>query len=70
MSEFITSTMVAVKRYTTLDFALFKICLLAIGVLFGVNLNNFFSSYILLVWAVAIISYILIMYKTFVTYRK
>jgi hypothetical protein len=62
--------MQATKQYTTLDFALLKICLVTIGILLGVYLTVFFTKYILVVWVAAIISYVWIMYKTFISYRK
>jgi len=70
MREFINNMMQATKQYTTLDFALLKICLVAIGILLGVYLTVFFAKYILIVWVAAIISYVWIMYKTFISYRK
>ena len=70
MKKFIDSVMKATKKYTTWDFALLKICLVAIGILFGVYFIGVFEKYINLVWAAAIISYIWIMFITFVAYRK
>jgi len=68
--EFISSVMKGTKKYTTSDFALLKLCLVALGILLGVYFTGFFGKNILPVWIVAIISYIWIMYKTFFAYRK
>ena len=70
MRDFITSAMQATKKYTVLDFALLKICLVTIGILLGVYFTVFFAKYILTVWVAAIASYVWIMYKTFIGYRK
>ena len=70
MKNLINSVMMATKKYTTLDFALLKVCLVGIGILFGVYFTGFFGKYIFLVWGAAIISYIWIMFKTFFAYRK
>jgi uncharacterized membrane protein len=69
MKNFIAGTLKAASRYNVWDFAWFKTCLIAVGILFGVYLSEFFSRYISLVWIIAIISYVWIMYKTFIRYR-
>ncbi len=70
MKEFINKTMQATRQYTILDFALLKNCLIAIGVILGVYIRGFLAKYIFIVWAAAIISYVWIMYKTFIRYWK
>ena len=70
MRDFINSVMQATKKYTVLDFALLKICLVTIGILLGVYFIVFLAKYILFVWVAAIVSYVWIMYKTFIGYRK
>lgn len=70
MKKFINSVLKATRKYTALDFALLKICLVAIGILFGVYFTGFFEKYTSFVWVAVIISYIWIMYKTFLAYRK
>ncbi len=64
MREIFKST----KQYTMWDFSVLKICLVSIGILLGIYFSNFFVSYIFAVWLIAIGSYVMIMYKTFVKY--
>ncbi len=70
MRVFIGRIMRATKKYTTLDFALLKIGLIAIGILLGVYFSGFLGKYIAIVWVAAIISYIWIMFVTFIAYRR
>lgn len=58
MKEFIDKAMSAVNRYNAVDFAILKTCLIAIGVLFGLNYKKFFKRHIHVVWGVAIVAYI------------
>ena len=53
------------KNYSMLDFGILKICLFSIGVLFGVYFIHFVSTYLILFWILAIITYLYIIYKTF-----
>ncbi len=70
MKGFINKALNAAKKYNPVDFSILKICLFSIGVLCGVYFSQFFSRYISIVWGIFIISYIWIMYKTFIKYRK
>jgi len=58
MKEFIDKAMNAVNRYNVVDFAILKTCLIAVGVLFGVNYKKFFKRHIHVVWVVAVVTYI------------
>jgi small multidrug resistance family-3 protein len=58
MKEFIDKATNAARRYNVVDFAVLKNCLVAVGVLFGLNYKKFFKRHINVVWGVAIVSYI------------
>ncbi|MDK9710958.1 hypothetical protein [Acidaminobacter sp.] len=58
MKDFIDKAMSAVNRYNVVDFAILKTCLIAVGVLFGLNYKKFFKRHIHVVWGVAIVTYI------------
>ncbi|OEF97072.1 hypothetical protein BHF68_05585 [Desulfuribacillus alkaliarsenatis] len=66
MNEIFEST----KQYTMLDFSFLKICLISLGILLGVYFSELFLSYIFIVWTIAIVSYVFIMYKTFGKYLR
>lgn len=70
MEKWINKLFEATKQYTVVDFGFLKLCLISIGILFGVYFSQFFSSYLSIVWIIFIVSYIFIMYKTFVKYYK
>ena len=66
MKDLITEVLNATKKYTILDFAVLKTCLISIGVLFGVYFSKVLKPYRLVIWLIALVSYVYIMYKTFV----
>jgi small multidrug resistance family-3 protein len=70
MRKLINSLLEAGKQYNVWDYTFFKTSLMTIGIIVGVYFTEFFGKYISVVWTVAIASYIWIMYKTFITYRK
>ncbi len=63
--RFINSLMGAVKHYTAIDFAIFKIYLFAAGILFGVYFAKFFLQYINVVWIIAIVACIIVLVQLF-----
>ena len=56
MGNLIKNLVEAARRFTGADFAVFKICLLSIGILLGSYFSYFFLQYTLIVWVVAVIS--------------
>jgi small multidrug resistance family-3 protein len=58
MRDFIEKAMNATRKYTVLDFAVLKLCLMSIGVLLGLNYRKLFKRHIHVVWGVAIVSYL------------
>lgn len=70
MKGFIERSINAARKYTVWDFAIFKFCLISLGILFGVYFAQFFQNYMALLWIVFIVSYVYIMYRTFVKHMK
>lgn len=70
MKKLIDFSMRVAKQFNFMDYTVFKICLVSLGILLGAYLSQFFLSIISIVWAVAIVSYIWMIYKMFVVYRK
>lgn len=70
MTSFIQRALQASKKFTVMDFALLKITLIAFGILLGTYLWSFFSHHIGWLWVIFLLSYIWIMYRTFVTHWR
>ena len=70
MLALIEKIMKAVKRYNTIDFAILKTCLVAIGILMGLNWRKFFKRHIHVVWGVAIVSYLWTFGRLFCNLKK
>ncbi len=56
MSNAIKNLVNTARRFTAADFAVFKICLLAVGILLGAYFSAFFLKYITVVWIAAAIT--------------
>ncbi len=61
MSNLIKNLVNAARRFSGMDFAIFKVCLLTIGILLGAYFSDFFTKYILEVWIIAIAAWIILM---------
>ncbi len=70
MREFLNDVMESTRKYSVLDFSLLKINLIAIGILLGLYFSEFLGRYINMIWIVAGISYVWVMYITFIAYRE
>lgn len=70
MNNFITNLMNAARKFTVTDFAIFKICLLAIGVLLGTYFSSFLTEHILIIWIIAAITYVILMIQVIRYYKK
>lgn len=68
MKGFIDKALNAAKSYDVWDFGCLKITLISCGIILGTYLSQFFIQCMTTVWAVFILSYVWIMYKTFVKY--
>ena len=60
----------ATKQYTFWDFAILKLCLVTMGILIGMYFSSQLASLTAVIWAVFLISYAVIVYKTLVTYVR
>lgn len=58
MKNLIPRMLDAVRHFTGFHFAIFKICLLSIGILLGTYFATFFHSWIMIVWIIAIVAII------------
>ena len=70
MRELINRSLRAAKNYSLWDFACLKITLLSLGILIGAYFAEFFLSHTSLIWIIFIVSYILIMYRTFINHKN
>ncbi len=60
MKKLMEILMGAVKHYTPADFAIFKIFMVSIGVLFGVYFAPILMEYMPYVWGVAIVGVVVV----------
>lgn len=58
------------RYFTVLDLSLFKVCLIAMGILLGYYYGKYIGGYVWIVWVVAIISYIALMVQLIRYYSK
>lgn len=70
MKDFLNTIMQRTRKYTLWDFSILKITLVAVGIIFGAYFSQFFLKNITFVWAIFGVTYLWIMFKTFVAYRK
>ena len=61
MSNFIKNMTDAARKFTAVDFAIFKIYLVAVGVLIALYFSDFFLRYITIVWIVAVVALVYIL---------
>ena len=55
----------AVRKFSPVDMLVLKLCLLSLGVVFGVYLFDFFSSVIAVVWIVFAASWLYVVARVF-----
>lgn len=65
MKNLINKALKSTRNYNIFDFGCLKISLMSFGILLGAYFSNFFLTNIILIWIIFIVSYVLIMYKTF-----
>lgn len=70
MKNLIDKTLSAARKYNVWDYGFLKITLFSVGILFGAYFSQFFLNYIFIIWALFIVSYIWILYKTFIKYKE
>lgn len=71
MRQLINKALAAAQRYTLWDFAWLKVTLLSLGIILGTYFAAFFLKHMTLLWLTFLVSYILILFRTFfVHWRK
>jgi hypothetical protein len=70
MSALIQRTLKAAKSFTLTDYACLKITLIFLGILLGTYFSEYFLNHTVFLWAVFIISYLWIMYRTFIKHMN
>jgi len=70
MGTLIGKVLGAARNYTILDFAFFKITLFSLGLLGGVYFAETLQRHTFELWVVFIVSYVWIMYRTFVKHMN
>lgn len=70
MSSIVKRLMNTTKKYTVLDFGFLKISVLSAGILLGTYYEPFFKDYTQLLWIAFLISFVWIMYQTFIRYMR
>lgn len=70
MSKFIQRALRAANKFTLMDYACLKITLLFLGILLGAYFSKFFLSHTVFLWVVFIVSYLWIMYRTFIKHMN
>jgi small multidrug resistance family-3 protein len=66
MGTLIERSIRAARKYTLVDYSCLKLTLLSLGILLGAYFSKFFLNNASLLWVIFIITYIWIMYRTFI----
>ena len=70
MSAIIQRLLKAARKYTVIDYVLFKITLVSFGILLGAYFARFFLNFTFFLGIIFIVSYLGIMYRTFITHMN
>ncbi|MEG1763545.1 MAG: hypothetical protein RR190_05405 [Bacteroidales bacterium] len=70
MKKISTRLCASFKEFTLIDFAFFKLMLIAIGILVGVYFTRFFSIWLGTVWVIAAVSLVYVITKIIRYMRK
>ena len=70
MFEFIDKIIKAANRYTFWDYFFLKTTVLVFGILIGTYFASFFIGHTLFLWLVFLVTYVYIMYRTFIKHMK
>lgn len=55
----------AAHHFTAIDFAVFKICLLSVGILLGTYFSIFFQNYITLICIVVVFTWLILIIRVY-----
>ena len=67
---FIDRIIKAANRYTLWDYFLLKTTVLFFGIVIGTYFSNFLIDHTIFLWAVFLVTYVWIIYRTFVIHMK
>ena len=70
MGNVIKNLIEAARHFTGSEFAVFKICLLSIGILLGSYFSSFFMEYTSMVWVVGVITLVCLINQTIGHYKR
>ena len=70
MFDFIDRMVRAANRYTLWDYFFLKTTVLFFGILIGTYFSSFFIGHTLFLWAAFLVTYVYIIYRTFVKHMK
>jgi hypothetical protein len=70
LGKLVSKMLNAAKKYNAWDYTWFKLTLCSLGILLGAYFSEFFLKYISIVWAVFIITYLWVIYKTLIKYKE
>lgn len=65
MKNLINKMLNAAKKYSIWDFGCLKIALISLGILFGTYFSQFFLRNVSIMWAIFIVTFVWILYRTF-----
>ncbi|MFI3239969.1 MAG: hypothetical protein R3Y22_05200 [Bacteroidales bacterium] len=63
MKDFIISITNAARKFNPLDYAIFKIYLISIGIILGAYLSSFFIKIITVMWTIVLITCVYVMFQ-------
>jgi uncharacterized membrane protein len=64
MSNLVKRLVDAAHHFTALDFSILKIYVVTVGILLGTYFGSFFLNYIMVVWLVAVVTWIILIVRT------
>ena len=70
MSKFIQRLLKVARKYTVMDYVFLKTTLVSFGILLGTYFAQYFLNYTSFLWIVFIISYLWMMYRTFIKHMN
>jgi len=69
VKNFLDRAMRAARKFTMWDYAFFKTALVSLGILLGTYFSEFFSDHTLFLWIVFLCSYLIMIYRFFISHR-
>ena len=65
MKKLIDYFMGKARKFTLLDYSMFKVALFSAGLLVGLYFKSFFGNYLSAIWVIFLVSYVFLMYSVF-----